>query len=404
MSRRTTMEFVGTQRRAYAQLKSKSKKTAFIDSMCQAFGFERKYATKLLTGNRKYKDPRGRGKTYSDRATDLLKRVWYATGCMCTKYLKAIIVQALANLAELEHVDDALSREVASMSASTMDRALRGLERRGPGSVRKNRRSGKNDPAAYFACCSGEKTIAAETEPGHLQVDTVALCGGDMHSSFFWIITLTDRKTQWTEIYPVWNKGAEEVLNAMETLVKRFPFKILSLHYDNGKEFMNGHLVTFVKMHPEISFQRSRPYRKNDNAHVEQKNGSIVRGLFGEVRVDAFELRSQLASACAEWSDYFNYCRPCIMITQRAKKDKSKGFGKRYDKPRLPAQRVLDEHVASAARQTHIKARIEKTNGIELYRFVLRRWSRILRRQRATEKGRGATRALDNEPTMAACK
>lgn len=398
------MEFVGTQRRAYAQLKSKSKKTAFIDSMCQAFGFERKYATKLLTGNRKYKDPRGRGKTYSDRATGLLKRVWYATGCMCTKYLKAIIVQALANLAELEHVDDALSREVASMSASTMDRALRGLERRGPGSVRKNRRSGKNAPATYFACCSGEKTIAAETEPGHLQVDTVALCGGDMHGSFFWIITLTDRKTQWTEIYPVWNKGAEEVLNAMETIVKRFPFKILSLHYDNGKEFMNGHLVTFVKMHPEISFQRSRPYRKNDNAHVEQKNGSIVRGLFGEVRVDAFELRSQLASACAEWSDYFNYCRPCIMITQRAKKDKSKGFGKRYDKPRLPAQRVLDEHVASATRQTHIKARIEKTNGIELYRFVLRRWSRILRRQRATEKGRGATRAPDNEPTMAACK
>lgn len=398
------MEFVGTQRRAYAQLKSKSKKTAFIDSMCQAFGFERKYATKLLTGNRKYKDPRGRGKTYSDRATGLLKRVWYATGCMCTKYLKAIIVHALANLAELEHVDDALSREVTSMSASTMDRALRGLERRGPGSVRKNRRSGKNDPATYFACCSGEKTIAAETEPGHLQVDTVALCGGDMHGSFFWIITLTDRKTQWTEIYPVWNKGAEEVLNAMETLVKRFPFKILSLHYDNGKEFMNGHLVTFVKMRPEISFQRSRPYRKNDNAHVEQKNGSIVRGLFGEVRVDAFELRSQLASACAEWSDYFNYCRPCIMITQRAKKDKSKGFGKRYDKPRLPAQRVLDEHVASDARQAHIKARIEKTNGIELYRFVLRRWSRILRRQRATEKGRGSTRAPDNEPAMAVCK
>ena len=398
------MEFVGTQRRAYAQLKSKSKKTAFIDSMCQAFGFERKYATKLLTGNRKYKDPRGRGKTYSDMATGLLKRVWYATGCMCTKYLKAIIVQALANLAELEHVDDALSREVASMSASTMDRALRGLERRGPGSVRKNRRSGKNDPATYFACCSGEKTIAAETEPGHLQVDTVALCGGDMHGSFFWIITLTDRKTQWTEIYPVWNKGAEEVLNAMETLVKRFPFKILSLHYDNGKEFMNGHLVTFVKMHPEISFQRSRPYRKNDNAHVEQKNGSIVRGLFGEVRVDAFELRSQLASACAEWSDYFNYCRPCIMITQRAKNDKAKGFGKRYDKPRLPAQRVLDEQVASDTRETHIRARIEKTNGIELYRFVLRRWSRILRRQRATETGRASTRAPDSEPALAVCK
>ena len=82
MSRRTTMEYVGTQRRAYAQLKSKSKKTAFIDSMCQAFGFERKYATKLLTGNRKYKEPKGRGKTYSDKAMGLLKRVWYAAGCI----------------------------------------------------------------------------------------------------------------------------------------------------------------------------------------------------------------------------------------------------------------------------------------------------------------------------------
>ncbi len=230
------MEFVGAQRRAYAQLKSKAKKTALINSMCQAFGFDRKYANKLLTGNRRYKDPKGRGRTYSGKAVDLLRRVWYATGCMCTKYLKAIIVQALANLAELEHVDPSVSAEVAAMSASTMDRAVKGLERKGPGSVRKNRRSGKNDPATYFTCCSGEKTIAAETEPGHLQVDTVALCGGDMHGNFFWIITLTDRKTQWTEIYPVWNRGAAEVLNAMEILIKRFPFKILSLHYDNGKE------------------------------------------------------------------------------------------------------------------------------------------------------------------------
>ena len=82
-----------------------------------------------MLGHHEFKNPKGRGKTYSDMAMGLLKRAWYATGCMCTKHLKAIIVQALANLAELEHVDDALSREVASMSASTMGRALRGLER-----------------------------------------------------------------------------------------------------------------------------------------------------------------------------------------------------------------------------------------------------------------------------------
>ena len=254
MSRRTTMEFVGAQRRAYAQLKSKAKKTALINSMCQAFGFDRKYANKLLTGNRRYKDPKGRGRTYSDKAVDLLRRVWYATGCMCTKYLKAIIVQALANLAELEHVDPSVSAEVAAMSASTMDRAVKGLERKGPGSVRKNRRSGKNDPATYFTCCSGEKTIAAETEPGHLQVDTVALCGGDMHGNFFWIITLTDRKTQWTEIYPVWNRGAAEVLNAMRQGVHERPSGVI-------REKPSGNQLSAIQV---VSQERQRACRTEE--------------------------------------------------------------------------------------------------------------------------------------------
>lgn len=166
MSRRTTMEFVGAQRRAYAQLESKARKTELINAMCQAFGFDRKYANKLLTGSRRYKAPRGRGRTYSDRAVALFRRAWYATGCMCTKYLKATIARTLANLAELEHVDSSAAAEVAAMSASTMDRAIRGLERKVPGSMRKNRRSGRNDPATHFACRSGERTIAAETEPG----------------------------------------------------------------------------------------------------------------------------------------------------------------------------------------------------------------------------------------------
>lgn len=108
MSRRATMEFVGAQRRAYAQLKSKARKTELINAMCQAFGFDRKYANKHLTGNRRYKAPRGRGRTYPDRAVALFRRVWHATGCMCTKYLKATIARALANLAELEHVDSGM--------------------------------------------------------------------------------------------------------------------------------------------------------------------------------------------------------------------------------------------------------------------------------------------------------
>ena len=389
MSRRTTPEFAGSRRRAYAQLKTKAKKSAFIDALCLSCGFERKYAIKMLTGNRKCKDPRGRGRTYSDKAVAPLKRLWYATGCMRTKHLRATIVRALANLAGLEHVDSSAAKEVASMSASTMGRALKGLERKGPGSVRRNGHSGKNDPETHFTCCSGEKTIAADLTPGHLQADTVALCGGDVHGSFFWILTLTDKKTQWTETYPIWNRGAKEVPDAMETLIRRFPFKVLEPHHDNGKELMNAHPVRFVLQHPEIAFQRSRPVRKNDNAHVEQKNGSAVRGLFGEVRIDDVALRSHLVSPCLRWSEYFNLCRPCIMLTQRAEKDDAKGCAKRHDKPKLPAQRVIDEHAASPAKVATLARQMEHTNGIEPYRFLLRAWPGIRRKQRAFGRSEG---------------
>ena len=388
MTKSTERELVAKLRKSYKRLASRSEKTNLIDHMCHDYGFERKYAIKLLSGNRKYKDAKGRGMFYSESAKQLLIRVWRAAGCMCTKYLRASITQLLKNLSELEHVNEYDAQFVAKMSASTMDRMLKKIPRTGPGLIRKNRRSGVNSAQSYFECCSGEKVLAAETTPGHIQVDTVALCGGDLSGDFFWILTLTDRKTQWTEIFPVWNRSAYEVLNAMDILTQRFPFKILSLHYDNGAEFMNAHLVRFVKRHPEIQFQRSRVYHKNDNAHVEQKNGSVVRGLFGEVRIDDISQRKQLEKLCTEWSAYFNYCRPCIMLIGRTKKEGAKGYSKKYDAPKRPAERILTECPLSETKIALIRKRVSKTNIIEFYRFILRRWSRILRKQNENKKAK----------------
>lgn len=388
MSKSTERELVAKLRKSYKRLTSRAEKTILIDHLCNDYGFERKYAIKLLSGNRRYKDAKGRGRLYPESARQLLIRVWRASGCMCTKYLKASINQLLQNLSEIEHVNEKEAQFVAGMSASTMDRMLKKIPRTGPGLIRKNRRSGINSAQSHFECCSGEKVLAAETSPGHIQVDTVALCGGDLSGNFFWILTLTDRKTQWTEIFPVWNRSAYEVLNAMETLIKRFPFKILSLHYDNGAEFMNAHLVRFVQQHPEIQFQRSRAYHKNDNAHVEQKNGSVVRGLFGEVRIDDISQREQLEKLCTEWSAYFNYCRPCIMLIGRIKKEGAKGYSKKYDTPRRPAERILTECPLSEAKADLISKRVRETNIIEFYRFILRRWSRILRKQTENMKAK----------------
>ena len=212
-------------------------------------------------------------------------------------------------------------------------------------------------------CRSGEEVMACRVAPGDTQIDTVAHCGGDMGDNFFRTLTQTDGHTQWTEITPTWNRGMHSTVAALQRLERRFPFPVTAEHADNGPEFINYAMAEMQGRRRHITLSCSRSYHKNDNAHAGQKNGSIVRGLFGEVRIDSPELRDQMISACTEWPEYFNFCRPCIMITQRAKRDRSKGFGKRYDKPWLPAQRVLDEHVTGEARATLIAAKIKSTKG-----------------------------------------
>ena len=398
MSRKATMEYIGQKRRLYLT-KDRAGKSRILDEVCETCGFDRKYAGKLLTGNRIYKEPKGRGKHYSKRGSALLKRVWRASGCMCTKYLKSCIGDYLRDLSEVEHVDPAAAEEVAGMSASTMDRALRGVPRTGPGSTRRNRRSGPNPCASAFTCVTGEAEPACTLPPGHLQIDTVALCGGDMHDSFFWILTVTDKKTQWTEMLPVWNRGAEAVLGALEDILKRLPFKVLSIHCDNGSEFINAHLARYCREHPQIRFERSRPYRKNDNAHVEQKNGSVVRGLFGEGRIDDRSLGPALDKTCREMSAVFNLRTPCMMLTGRRKNLSGKGFSKRYDAPSAPAGRVLREDRIPERIHKSISRKMTEINAVQLRRKSLDRLSRIWARQKKFEENRKSGQSIPSGNT-----
>lgn len=386
MSRKATLECVGKERRAYLSARSKAVKKRILDNFCDVYGFERKYAIKLLTGNRKYKEHSGRGRTYGKKARELLKRVWRATNCLCTKYLRADIGRYLRELGDVEHVPWDAAEAVTGMSASTMDRILRGEKRTGPGSLRRNRRSGRNQFMEYVECRSGELEMGCDVGPGSIQIDTVALCGGSTSDNFFWILTATDRRTQWFEMYPVWNRGAAETMEALEILVRRFPFRIYEIHCDNGSEFINAHLLRFVRKHRSISFSRSRPARKNDNAHIEQKNGSVVRGLFGEMRVDDPGLKPGLVSSCLEWSDFVNYGRPCVMLVSRIKRNDGKGSVKRYDSPRTPADRVLESGCKNESTEKRLRKTKASLNSIELSRKIVRRVERIRRKQAEYEK------------------
>lgn len=383
MSRKATLEYVGAKRRAYAHLKTKASRSAALDEFCAFTGASRKYANKLLTGTRKYREHPGRGKTYTSASEALALRLWRESGHMNPQYLVCVIERQMAALRELEHVEEAAAKQVLRMSASTLERMLRAHPREAP--RRRNRRSGANAMASCIPCVPGE--ALAPVAPGETQVDTVALCGGDMSGNFFWILTQTDRLTQWTQCHPVWNRGAAATKSALCDAEKAFPFALTDIHSDSGHEFMNAHVLSYARQRENpLMFTRSRPGNKNDNARVEQKNGSIVREYFGYERIDRIELQKDMDRLCMRISLYNNLFRPCKRIISKTKKPNAHGYIKRYDKPRTPLVRVIEIGLLDERQASKLLALRNSINPIQLREDIVRRHALILRKQNKMAK------------------
>lgn len=382
MSRMATSEYIGAKRRAYAGLKP-DRRRRILDEVCETTGYSRKHANRLLTGSRKFKERKGRGPKYTDRDRAILIRVWREVGCPCTTYFRANVDEWLREYRTcVAHVPDDVAAHLLAMSASTMDRLLKGVKRDRPGSMQRNRRSGRNEELLKaIACRSGEIVMGCGVPPGDIQTDTVAHCGGDMGGNFWWTLTATDRKTQWTELQPVWNRGMYATRDALDAALRRIPFEAWSVHHDNGKEYVSHAIAEWRGVRWKMPFSRSRPYQKNDNAHVEQKNGSVVRTLLGESRLDRRELEPELRRLCEDYSDYRNFCVPCKMLVAKIKRTDGKGFTCRYDRPQTPYARAISEPAVPEEAKDALRRRKAKINGIVLYHRILKRLRRIRRLQ-----------------------
>ena len=383
MSRKSKKEYINAKRRRYAEATA-SRKSRIIDEVVDTVGISRKYAINLLNGNIDFRERKGRGKTYKDDVRPVLAAIWNEAGCPCAPYFKAEIGRWVEEYAQyVANIPDRVKADILAMSDTTMGRMLRGLPRVKPGFARCNRRSGRNcELKAAIPCRSGEEVMACLVPPGDVQVDTFALGGGDPRDNFFWILTGTDRKTQWTVLSPTWNRGQHATLEALRRIERKFPFPFSSLHGDNGSEIINHHVAAFLgKNRPGVYLSRSRPRRCNDNAHVEEKNRSVGRELFGERRIDCPYLEDDLVRLCEEWSDFCNFFRPKKMLVAKAKREDGKGFSCRYDRPRTAYQRLLDEHVLSEEDARALARYRNSLHGIELRHRLVKRLKRILRRQ-----------------------
>lgn len=344
--------------RAGRQYKSK-----ILDEFCSVCGYARKYAIGLLSRKPKRRRRRpGPRRRYGAEVLEPLKVIWLASEQMCSKRLKAALPlwlpfyeQKYGALAE------PVRKKLLGISAATIDRLLKKTRVRYPGKGLSGTRPGR--PLKHqIPIRTDNRDI---DRPGFLEADTVAHCGTSMAGSFIWSLTFTDILSQWTENRAVWNKGATEVLREVKDVEHRLPFELQGFDVDNGSEFLTYHLWRyFLKRSRPIALTRSRPYRKNDQAHVEQKNWTHVRQLLGYQRLEKPELIPLINDLYRTWGLLHNFFCPTLKLLSKTRQGSK--TRRKYSAPQTPFQRLLDSTHLTQKQKEILLAQFQQLNPLEL--------------------------------------
>lgn len=282
-------------------------------------------------------------------------------------------------LPHYERIHGVLSEEtrskLLSISAASIDRLLgpvraqastRGLSGTKPGTLLKHQ----------IPLQAGHWDI---TQPGLMEADTVAHCGNSLAGDFVWNLTMTDLYSGWTECRATWNKGANGVMTQIKAIQKALPFPVRGFDCDNGSEFLNWHLLRYFQNAKQpIQFTRSRPYHKNDNAHVEQKNWSCVRQTFGYNRFADPKLVKLMNDLYAnEFSLLTNFFCPTMKLEK--KKRVGSKIIKHHAKPQTPAQRLLNHPELSETQKQQLREKQNTLNPFALHATIQRKLKAIFK-------------------------
>ena len=355
-------------------------RSKLIDEVCEMCGYGRKHAIKVLGGKLPVagveKARRGGPKPrYGDAERQVLKGIWMVAEQPCGKRLKALVGDWLPYYeARQGSLEAGLRARILSQSAATMDRLLAPCRV----ALGSRRRCGTR-PGSLL-----RKMVPVRTEhwdvagPGWIEADTVAHCGESMSGDFCWSLTMTDVHTQWTETRALWNKGQHGVRERVAQVEAALPFAILGFDSDNGGEFLNWHMKDYFHGRAvPVEFTRSRPYHKNDNARVEQKNWTHVRQLVGYGRLGEPEQAELLDGLYAkEWSWFRNFFSPSM------KHLRTEVVGSRkkrvYDKPLTPFERLKACAGADAGAIARLEALKATLDPFELKRIIEKKLRRVL--------------------------
>ena len=340
MSNQSQREYLESARVRYPS-RNKAGKSKMIDEVSDTLGWSRKHTIKALRGQvnlGKNANKRGRKPTYTEVEKSIIVNIWKSSEQPCGVLLKESIPLWIESY-ENKHgkVLGGVKRKVLSCSPRQLDRITKPHKAESKRFGRKTGRTSHRLKQLVTVKCGPHEV----EEPGWFEADTVSHGGGSSSGDFMWSLTLTDIHTGWTELQGLWGNSGSEVRNALRKIEQRMPLEMLGFDCDNGSEFLNTTLEEYLlNREYKVKWTRSRPYKKNDQAHVEQKNFTHVRQLLGYGRFDNIELVSLVNDLyTTAWLPLRNYFTPVMKLI---KKERIGGkVKKHYDRAKSPCDRML---------------------------------------------------------------
>lgn len=381
MSAKTRQEVLAKKRWRYGRA-GKEHKAKILDEVVELFGYHRKAAIRAMRPRAEAEFPyvAGRPKEYDpEKLLPPLKAIWLAALQPCGTRLKACLSDWLpAYEADHRRLDPDVRRALLAASRATLDRLL--IPARAA-----HRRRAATRPGGLLRAQIPIRTEWPENAPGYLELDTVALCGGTLDDRHGWMLSGVDIHTTWTVLRGLPNRSEASVCGQMDDLRARLPFPLRGIDTDNGGEFVNHPLVRYCAgQKPPVAFTRSRPYKKNDQAHVEQKNFTHVRLWFGYDRYDHPEVWPLVNALCRGPLDQMlNWFLPTMKL-ERKERVGSKTV-RHYGPTQTPLDRVLACPEVGAGTKAGLRADKAAQNPFALRREVDLQMKRIEAARRQAE-------------------
>ena len=374
MSRRAKREYFERIYWRYQKAR-KREKIQILNEFCRVCGYNRKYAIRKLNGlpaeEQKAKPRKPRGYEYAAQVISILEEVWEAAGYPWSVRLKALLPIWRPWIRKRYHILPHLEKKLFKISARQMDRRFQDHKRK----VRR-RIYGRTKPGRWL---KHQIPLRLDKwnikQPGYLEIDLVSHSGNSASGEFLYSLNVTDIHTGWVETRAVRGKGQQGILAALGEIRKALPFPIYGINSDNGSEFINAQLWRYCKKH-QIQFTRGRPYKKDDNAHIEQKNWTHVRRLMGWDRYESLAaLKALNALYAGDLSLMMNMYQPSVKLTHKVRVGSK--LRRRYDTPQTPLDRLWKQSQGKLEKVQELRKRRASLNPFELAHSIDQQLERI---------------------------